>query len=309
MNEFAQICYHLILRVLFSITEYSVITILITALILLMIGLVKASVFLWTTLASTYRLSLLLRNLVQCKDVLQLIENSSITGFVYIIPESGYKAAFTLGWLRPKVYLTDSLINNMEKNSLDIVIRHEFGHCRRRDPLIHLILQTLSEIFWFIPAVARYSKRYRLLSEVSCDNFAVLGGHDKLDVAKVLTSLAEKNSWAVPNPRPACNSLGDHLEIRIRSLLGQNIAMFITTPKKVLITSYLTMTLIFLSSAALLMAMHNPSEISTIRITAQSCDIGHNENDILAKLGLVCPHCGDYAYIDTQSITPTCHAN
>lgn len=307
MEKITEICLHQLLGIVYSISEIAVLAIQVFSFALVTIGLVRASIFLAKTLISTSRLLNYLDSITYEKDIADLIDKPGIKGKVNVIPEPEYEAAFTLGWLNPQIYLTSGLIENLDPDSLDIVIRHEAGHCRRRDPLYHIILTTGAEILWFIPLVRKSLDRHKLLSEVACDHLAVNGGHDRLDVAKVLTSLAENPAWIIHPPKPAYSSINDSLELRIRSLLGENLRQLIRIPRKAIIVSSVIVSLIFMSSSAVLASHYDSSGIlKNISITAESCDQGHPENDILKQMGITCPHCGSLSDSDIEDPSPTC---
>ncbi|MCX6646334.1 MAG: M56 family metallopeptidase [bacterium] len=310
MEKIITICFHRLLGIVYLISETAVLAIQVIAFALVAIGLVRASIFLTRTLISTSRLIDYLARVTFKQDICELLVSPDFPAEVNIIPENRYEAAFTLGWLKPGIYLTSGLIENLDPESLDIVIRHELGHCRRRDPLKHMILTAISEILWFIPLVKKYIERHKLLSEVACDMLAVKGGHDRLDVAKTLTSLAANPSWIIQTPKPAMSSINDNLELRVRSLLGENLKQLVRLPRKAIIVSSLIVTLIFLSTSAVLAARYDSSGlIENISTTAKSCEQGHPESDFFARMGIVCPHCGADAYSEPSESTPTCHTN
>jgi beta-lactamase regulating signal transducer with metallopeptidase domain len=307
MEKIATFCFHKLLGIVYLVSETGVIAIQITAFALVAIGLVRASIFLTRTLISTFRLIDYLARVTFKQDVRELLANPDFSAEVKIIPENRYEAAFTLGWLKPRIYLTAGLIENLDPESLDIVIRHELGHCKRRDPLKHMLFEAGSEILWFIPLVRKYLERHKLLSEVACDMLAVKGGHDRLDVAKTLTSLAENPAWIIQPPKPAVSSINDNLEFRVRSLLGENLRQLVRLPRKAIMVSYLIVSLIFLSTSAVFAARYDSSGfMKNISTTAQSCEQGHPESDFLAQAGIVCPHCGAGANSEPSESTPTC---
>jgi beta-lactamase regulating signal transducer with metallopeptidase domain len=308
MEKITTICFHKLLEIVYLVSETAVIAIQVVAFGLVAIGLVRASIFLTRTLISTSRLIDYLARVTLRQDIAELLATPDFSAEVNIIPENRYEAAFTLGWLKPRIYLTSGLIENLDPESLDIVIRHELGHCRRRDPLKHMILEAGSEILWFVPLVRKYVDRFKLLSEVACDMAAVKGGHDRLDVAKTLTSLAENPAWIIQTPRPAMSSVNDNLELRVRSLLGENLKYLIQLPRKAIIISSLIVSLIFLSTSAVLAARYDSSGfVKNINTTAESCDKGHPEADFLAGMGIICPHCGTGSNKELSESAPTCH--
>lgn len=56
------------------------------------------------------------------------------------------KNAFTAGFIFPKTYISDSLVENVSKKTLNQIISHEKNHAKNRDPLKLLIFTTLLQI-------------------------------------------------------------------------------------------------------------------------------------------------------------------
>jgi hypothetical protein len=98
--------------------------------------------------------------------------------------------AFTAGLLRPRLYLSSDALR-AENTELAAVIEHEFYHCHRYDPLRLLIVQVLSDAFFFLPAVRRLSDRYNQLAELAADDAAVSKGASRGTLASALLTFGE----------------------------------------------------------------------------------------------------------------------
>lgn len=80
-------------------------------------------------------------------------------------------APFTLGILRPRVYLPDDL----QGTARQAVLLHEQTHIRRRDPLTKLLFYAVACLHWFNPLVWLAFCTFERDMEAACDEAAVRG--------------------------------------------------------------------------------------------------------------------------------------
>jgi Zn-dependent protease with chaperone function len=133
----------------------------------------------WTTL----RLGRGLRGLPRAERRLEL-ERAGVECLAAKAP-----AAFCAGALRPRVYVTDSLVDLLSPSALAAVIAHEQAHARRRDPLRRTVLAALSDLLLKAPWVLWLRQLHGERAEISADRAAAtLVGPNA--VADALTSLA-----------------------------------------------------------------------------------------------------------------------
>lgn len=305
MDNILTICFHQILGLLYSISDKSSKVIVLVFTILFIVGLIRAFTYWVSTLKST---AILRKNLDGISVRTSASDMSTITDpeiFVNVVPDDKTVTAFTLGFLKPEIYLTSGLIQKFDPDELAIVIHHESGHCARRDPLRSTIIGALSELLWFIPIIRRQADRLKIAAELACDSVAVKSGYDREDVASLLVQVAEGPNMLNPTPAPAFSSIIDQLEIRIRSLLGENILAITRIPLKIILASSLIVFSILLSSSAAITTHIDPGGLATsIQTTSEACTDGHPENDILQQFGISCPHCGPDS--PNESPDPTC---
>lgn len=102
--------------------------------------------------------------------------------------------AFCHGFLRPRICISDGLIELLTAAELEAVLLHEDHHRRHRDPLLLLITSALAHALSFVPTVPELHQRYDTVKEFDADAAAVsrLGGLEPMASAlyKVLTSPA-----------------------------------------------------------------------------------------------------------------------
>lgn len=98
---------------------------------------------------------------------------------------------FTGGVIRPYICLptdADSRITADERNA---VIAHELGHIRNADLVMTILIQTIGDLFWFVPGYRWLSRKTDRLRELLADQSAIQNGVDAPVLASVLIKLKE----------------------------------------------------------------------------------------------------------------------
>ncbi|MGI8624378.1 MAG: M56 family metallopeptidase [Solirubrobacteraceae bacterium] len=80
--------------------------------------------------------------------------------------------AFCVGSLRPRVHISTGAVKLLTGPELRAVLAHEAHHVRCRDPLRLLVIRSLAEGLFVLPALGRLSKRYAELAELAADEAA-----------------------------------------------------------------------------------------------------------------------------------------
>lgn len=96
----------------------------------------------------------------------------TVCGRVVHVVADPVPRAFCAGWVRPRVYVSQGAIEQLEADELRAVVAHEDHHARRRDPLRLLVIAVLSEALFFMPVMRRLRERYAQLAEVAADEAA-----------------------------------------------------------------------------------------------------------------------------------------
>jgi Zn-dependent protease with chaperone function len=81
--------------------------------------------------------------------------------------------AFCHGYLRPVVYVSHGLVEELSPDELRAVLAHEAEHARRRDPLRLLLGMALSRALFFLPVADEMRERAAVAAELTADNRAV----------------------------------------------------------------------------------------------------------------------------------------
>ena len=142
--------------------------------------------------------------------------------------------AFTVGFWRPRVYVSAALPEVLEVAQLEVVLAHENAHVLRRDPLRLSLLRFLACTLFYIPALRRLADDLTDEAEIDADDAAVSQGAP-LALASAILVLAQ---WATKHrfttgvvPFPTGAAAGflsfepfkrvDLLERRVRRLAGE----------------------------------------------------------------------------------------
>lgn len=112
---------------------------------------------------------------------LALVERAVVTGTPVVVFASHRADAFCAGYLRPRVYLSSGALDLLSRRELEAVLAHERHHRDRRDPLRLLLIRSLADALFFMPALRRLGDRYAALAELAADEAAIRrGGTDTL---------------------------------------------------------------------------------------------------------------------------------
>jgi len=73
------------------------------------------------------------------------------------------------GVIRPKVLIPPSVLSNISKSELNLILLHELGHWKRKDLWVNFMLAILQVIYWFNPFVWLAFHRVKVESERATD--------------------------------------------------------------------------------------------------------------------------------------------
>lgn len=125
--------------------------------------------------------------------------------------------AFTTGVLRPAIWLSSGLLDTLDDDELEAVLRHEAHHVMARDPLKILIVRCLSRALFFVPVARDLSDAYGAAKETAADAHATRAMGDPLPLVRALRKLLTAG-W-VPVPGAAISGERGIVEVRLHALL------------------------------------------------------------------------------------------
>lgn len=120
--------------------------------------------------------------------------------------------AFCAGYVRPRVYISQGVLELLSEAELGAVLSHEERHRSSRDPLRFACARLLSQALFFVPALAPLRDRYEELAEQKADEAAVRASAG--EAAPLASALL---AFDAATPAGAAGISND----RVDSLLGQ----------------------------------------------------------------------------------------
>lgn len=135
-----------------------------------------------------------------------------VGGLTCRIVFAGGRVAFALGALRPRVYLGDALVDELDGDELRAVLLHEEHHRRRRDPMRSAALRAWLALFGGLAPFRRALADRLIDLEEQADRDAVRHGADPSALCSALMK-------AEPAPAAAAG-IGMQSDRRLRSLLA-----------------------------------------------------------------------------------------
>jgi Zn-dependent protease with chaperone function len=98
--------------------------------------------------------------------------------------------AWTAGFWRPFILVTQGLRESLPPEELDVVLAHEEAHASGHDNLILLVSRIIGSALRFFPGATRAHAGVRRSVEISADAFASRGTGDRLLVAMSVSRVA-----------------------------------------------------------------------------------------------------------------------
>ena len=128
---------------------------------------------------------------------------------------------------RHTVILPQRLVSQMPNSQVNLIIRHEQAHLRRRDPAYFALLSWLEALLWFNPFLYAQAARCRLAAELDCDAAVVAQSPgEQSTYAKTLILALKYAAAGVEHYAPAASSFnmsGDY-SMRLRHIMRTDTA-------------------------------------------------------------------------------------
>jgi Zn-dependent protease with chaperone function len=155
--------------------------------------------------------------------------------------------AFTVGWLRPRVYVSPELETVLSAEELTAVLAHEAEHVRQRDPLRLSVLRFVSHTLFWLPALRRLADDFADEAEIRADTAAAAGR--PLVLASAILALA---GWSQPRPQTGGVAFDerDLLERRVRRLAGEETAPRSHLTRRSILAGLAALLLVWVSGTA-----------------------------------------------------------
>jgi beta-lactamase regulating signal transducer with metallopeptidase domain len=161
--------------------------------------------------------------------------------------------AFTIGVVRPRIYLAGQLPQVLTLDELTSVIAHEGAHAMRRDPLRLAVLRFLGDTLFYIPALRRLAEDMADDAEIAADDLAAAGS--RLKAVTLASAIVKLAAWpgvsVVPSPAVPAGAVGfgraNVFERRVRRLLGEDAAVGTHVTRRSLSGAFAALALVWVS--------------------------------------------------------------
>lgn len=169
--------------------------------------------------------------------------------------------AFTVGWIRPRVYVTGKLVQALSHSQLVTLLAHEAAHVARHDPLRLSVLRFLARWLFWVPVLGRLTEDVADEIEVTADDRA--SALDPLILASTILCVAR---WPAANVRAfgvASFFHHDILERRVLRLAGEDSPIGSRVTRRSLTLAACALILVWISGAI----VAHPLPLSNAQIT------------------------------------------
>ena len=174
-----------------------------------------------------------------------------------------------VGVLRPRIFVAEQVLAELESSEVKAVIEHEFGHIAARDNLKGLLMKMCGDLL-VIPIGRSLERNWSQTAERAADDYAVENGDrtTALHLASALIKIARLFPEKALPPMPSVSfvwQFDDSLAVRIRRLLSlADQDSFATKPTRHYFAPCFLVAGAFLvvlaTNAQLLETVHNMSE-------------------------------------------------
>ncbi|MDE1890618.1 MAG: M56 family metallopeptidase [Planctomycetota bacterium] len=142
-----------------------------------------------------------------------------------VLYDSESLSAFTLGILKPTIYLSTGICSQLTTKELLAVILHEIHHRKDMTPLKLFVMQLLYSFNFFLSINHYLLNLYSASSEKAADDTAISISKEPLELASALVKLSKSKTKATLSTLAAFSGGQRVVEERIKRLLESN-----TTP-------------------------------------------------------------------------------
>ncbi|MFB0841220.1 M56 family metallopeptidase [Paenibacillus oleatilyticus] len=153
----------------------------------------------------------------QCREMMAIRQS------IPLITAGRISSPAVLGFLRPRIVLSDSLMNMLDDRQLRYIFYHELAHVRRKDVAVNWLMNGLLILHWFNPVLWYAYYRMREDQEMAADALALsyIGAEQKEGYGHTIIRLLEHYATLYPTPGMA-NLSGGKQQIKRRIVMIKN---------------------------------------------------------------------------------------
>ena len=193
----------------------------VVSILILLVALISMSlaVLQLTKFFTAYRRLLTLRTSNSIPHKLQWVVNKhSLKKSSVSVISGATVTAYTIGLLKPRIVISQSLVSNVTKHELEAVVLHELYHLKNRHVLWLLVSQVISSVFFFIPFIQYLARQLKIEFELAADAFVVEKQKTKDHLCDSLALNLQYAGGVIPHFATT------PIERRVESLLGNKLS-------------------------------------------------------------------------------------
>lgn len=222
----------------------------------------KLALALWLLVAAAKVLSLLLqrKKLSAVAKAAQVIDDAAVqllaetwreryglARAVSVRTSTACNQAFTVGVLRPVIFLPTHLLQELKLVDIEAVLGHEFAHIKRYDDIFVCFQLVTKSLLFFNPLIWLSAWRIASLRERRCDQLAMETGNlSPQSYAKSLLRVAELHGDTRFNSEVAAGLTSSALAERVGDVLTARDRRFSYLPLLMVVAGLLLLNVIFL---------------------------------------------------------------
>lgn len=107
------------------------------------------------------------------KDVNEILQESKlklgINSKISVIYDRGIKSPAVYGIIRPKILISERMLDRLSIQELKFVFLHELTHIKRKDLTINVVIMLLQAVYWFNPLILYALYQFKQDCELACD--------------------------------------------------------------------------------------------------------------------------------------------
>lgn len=174
------------------------------------------------------------------EQVLHLSQRLGIAKTVALFETGIVKIPFTLGFLKPCIYIPLGLLAQLPADQVETILLHELAHIRRKDYIVNILQNFSDTIFFFNPAMLWISALLREEREACCDDIVI--AHTPQQTSYIYALVAFQEKAAGIQLGVALQGKQQHLLNRVKRLMTRENKKLSIMERSILMLSILAIT-------------------------------------------------------------------
>ncbi|MBY3621058.1 M48 family metalloprotease [Acinetobacter sp. CUI P1] len=115
-----------------------------------------------------------------------------------LILEEPTLIAMTMGFFKPTIVVSTSMIERFQERELTAILYHEYYHYKSLHPLQLFIMHIISQSLAFLPVIKEIVHHYKIWMELLADRYSAKQMGSEAPIAEVLLSITQQKRTQIP---------------------------------------------------------------------------------------------------------------